>query len=321
MLSSSQSVSQQSIFYLRISQTINCRSSSSNLRHMSIVDLLSVFDIDLIFTMFISLSVETSLDKEKNRSHTHIKSSISNKQINIQNIKQKKFEFRFAPLLLQWVCFNEILLASLLQQSQWVRYNDIKSACVVFFDSLHLRSQYITRRWIYYITAAIRKQMASRDEEQQSTWICYAINSVCLLRDSLSVVNTSIFYRRQMISASKSAVNQNASINKNSKSSNSRNLRQHTSAKSISLCDLCFCFFWEIGRFIILICRYLRDQDSQQDSHSRSFRIYLLSSPLHLLLSNLSLHVYRICFETFSVNHDQTDIWVTVNEFLCNVDR
>ena len=81
--------------------------------------------------------------------------------------------------------------------------------------------------------------------------------------------------RRQWSSVSESAVNQDAPINKNSKSSNSKSLKQHTLAEPISPC--CFCSVRDIGRFTILICRYFRDQGSQQDfqqgSHSR--RIYL----------------------------------------------
>ena len=137
---------------------------------------------------------------------------------------------------------------------------------------------------------------------------------------SFSQISVCLSVCRQHVIISIFAVNQDASINKNSKSSNSRSLKQHTLAKSISLC----CFFArEIDRFIILICRYLSHQFNKifnQDSHSRGLRIYSALALL-FLFSNLSLHVYRICFETFSVNHDQTNIWITVNEFLCNVDR
>ena len=45
------------------------------------------------------------------------------------------------------------------------------------------------------------------------------------------------------------AINQNASINKNSKNSNSRNLKQHTFAKSISLCCFCFCLILKYRLF------------------------------------------------------------------------
>ena len=89
---------------------------------------------------------------------------------------------------------------------------------------------------------------------------------------------------------SKSAINQNASINKNSKNSNSKSLKQHTLAKSISFCCFCFCFAQEIDRFIILICRYFRDQNSQQDFHFDCFDIYFV-----LVL----LFLFRIYFFTF----------------------
>ena len=116
------------------------------------------------------------------------------------------------------------------------------------------------------------------------------------------------------------AVNQNASINKNFKNSNSKSLKQHTFAKSISFCCFCFCIlFWNIDRFIILICKYFRDQDFQQDFHFRDFIFSVFA--LLFLFSNLSFHVCRICFETFCFNDDQTDIWITIYEFFNNVDR
>ena len=54
-----------------------CRSSCSSLRHISIVDLLSARRHRMISTILIFLSVETSLDKEKNRSHTHTSNHLS----------------------------------------------------------------------------------------------------------------------------------------------------------------------------------------------------------------------------------------------------
>ena len=59
------------------------------------------------------------------------------------------------------------------------------------------------------------------------------------LNSSSSQTSVCLFVCRQHVISRISAVNQNASINKNSKGSNSRSLRQYTSAKSISLC-LCF---------------------------------------------------------------------------------
>lgn len=53
------------------------------------------------------------------------------------------------------------------------------------------------------------------------------------------------------------AANQNRPINKDSKSSNPRSLKQHTPAEPISPCCCCSCPAREIGRFTILICRCL----------------------------------------------------------------
>ena len=80
-----------------------------------------------------------------------------------------------------------------------------------------------------------------------------------------------------------------------------------------------FAWFWDIDRFIIRICKYLRDQNSQQDSHSRDFIFFVFA--LLFLLSHLSFHICRIRFETFCFIDDQTDIWVTVNESLRDADR
>ena len=82
--------------------------------------------------------------------------------------------------------------------------------------------------------------------------VCCTIKSTRLFRNLLSIVDASTF-----CFVSKSAINQNRSINKNSKNSNSKSLKQHTLAKSISFCYFCFCSVREIDRFIILICKYL----------------------------------------------------------------
>ena len=81
-----------------------------------------------------------------------------------------------------------------------------------------------------------------------------------LLHDQINSSFSQLFASRRCVNilfCSESAANQNASINKNSKSPNSKSLKQHTFAKSISLC--CFSAR-EIDRFIILICRYLSHQ-------------------------------------------------------------
>ena len=157
--------------------------------------------------------------------------------------------------------------------------------------------------------------------------------NVCLSRSqfSSSSFQTSLCLSvcRQHVKSRISAVNQNASINKNLKSSNSRSLKQYTLAKSISLCCFCFCFCF---RFVLRdwSFHHINLQISSRSRFSTRFSTWFSFSSSHISiffllahfrLSNLSLHVYRIYFETFSVNRDQTDIWVTINEFLRNVDR
>ena len=129
--------------------------------------------------------------------------------------------------------------------------------------------------------------MIWRIENQKSIWICYTVN---LIRFLHKVMFVRIFVRCQCIIFSIFAVNQNASINKNSKSSNSRNLKQHTLAKSISFC---FCF--------VLRNRSFHYIDLQISSRSRfSFKIFILVIAYiyshllaHFLFSHLSFHVYR----------------------------
>ena len=67
-------------------------------------------------------------------------------------------------------------------------------------------------------------------------------------------------------------------------------MKQYTFAKSISLCCFYFCFVREIDRFIILICRYFRDQNFQQNSHFDCFDIYFVFAFFFL---------FRIYFFTF----------------------
>ena len=121
--------------------------------------------------------------------------------------------------------------------------------------------------------------------------ICCTIKSARLFRNFLSVVDTSTFYF-----VSEFAINQNASINKNSKSSNSRNLKQHTFAKSISLCCFCFCFVRKIDRFIILICRYL---SHQFDKIFNKILIKIFIFVILYFLFSLFFFCFRIYFFTF----------------------
>ena len=179
------------------------------------------------------------------------------------------------------------------------------------------RSQYINERWIYYITAAIREQMTWRVEEHEVNW--FATQSIQFVFFAVVCSSSMRQYSVIDLSVSKSAVNQNASISKNSKDSNSKSLRQHTSAKSISLCCFCFCSrnrsFHHTNNQISSRTRF-----STRFSFSTSSHIFFVFALL-LLFSHLSLHLFRICSETFNFNHDQSRIYVLVNEFLRNVDR
>ena len=109
------------------------------------------------------------------------------------------------------------------------------------------------------------------------------------------------------------AINQNRSINKNWKHLNSKNLKQHTFAKSISFCCFCFCYCFvrKIDRFIILICKCLLRRLKSKFSTKFSFSLF----------SQFIFHIYRICHEIFNINNDQSNIYVSINEFFRNVDR
>ena len=119
------------------------------------------------------------------------------------------------------------------------------------------------------------------------------------------------------------AINQNRSINKNSKS-----LKQHTFAKSISFYCICFCycFVQKIHRFIILICKCLLRRSKSNFSTKFSFSmfshifnfVFLFS---HFLFSYLFFHIYRICFKIFNINNNQISIYVLINEFFRNVNE
>ena len=78
--------------------------------------------------------------------------------------------------------------------------------------------------------------MAWRDGEQQSMRACCTAKSARLLRSPLPAVDAPT-----PCPAPEPAANQDAPINKDSKSSNPRSLKQHTLAESISFCCFCFC--------------------------------------------------------------------------------
>ena len=194
-------------------QRLNCRFLSESVNqswwrvensiYISIVDLLSAFDIDLISTILIFLNVETSLDKEKNRSHTHIKSSISNKQINTQNIKQKKLwvSLRFVSLddLFASMTFSEFATTT----SDFASMTSNERARTSISVSLLQRHQKrmrsiryifavnIIKRWIFY-RQAIRKQW--HEEKSRRTWI-----NESLLHDQISSSSSQLFVSRRCV--------------------------------------------------------------------------------------------------------------------------
>ena len=186
----------------------------------------------------------------------------------------------------------------------------IKSACVVFFDFLHLRSQH-QWKWIFYIQRYESKWHEKMKNNNQCESVTQSIQLVFFTDFCLSVVNTSYFEYLQPIRTRRLIRTRKAQIREIWNSIRSRNRYRFVVSASA--------WFWDIDRFIILICKYLRDQNSQQNSHSRDFIFSVFA--LLLLFSNLFFHICRICFETFCFNDDQTDIWVTVNEFLRSVDR
>ena len=66
-----------------------------------------------------------------------------------------------------------------------------------------------------------------------------------------------------------------------------------------------FVWFWNIDRFIILICRYFRDQNFQQNSHSR--RIYLFFFFSHVFC-------FRIYFFTFIASAMKFSASITIRQ-------
>ena len=109
-------------------------------------------------------NVETSFVKEKNKNYTHILNFTSNQQTIIQNQHQN---FRFLDLLHSQHCrkIYSFRFVSSISTNLFVTttFNEfvtmIIKNVVFFFDFLHFRNQYITKKWIYYITTTIRKQM------------------------------------------------------------------------------------------------------------------------------------------------------------------
>ena len=109
----------------------------------------------------------------------------------------------------------------------------------------------------------------------------------------LSVVNTSYFEYLQSIRTRRLIRTRKVQIREVWNNIRSRNRYRFVVSA--------FVWFWDIDRFIILICRYFRDQDSQQDSqqdsHSRR-RIYLFFFFSHIFC----FRIYLFTFIAFALN-------------------
>ena len=204
--------------------------------------------------------------------------------------------------LLQWNSISEFVTAISMNSLQ--RHQ--KRMRSILYISTNLKRD----EFIY----TIRKQMTWRTEKQQSIWICHAINSTRLLHKllfvCLFVVNTSYFEYLQSIRTRRSIKTRKIQIRKVWNNIRSRNRYRFAAFAFV----FAFALFWNIDRFIILICRYLREQDSQQDSHSRRriylsfffshifcFRIYLFTFIAFVLKLFVSI-VIKLIFESQSTN-------------------
>ena len=171
------------------------------------------------------------------------------------------------------------------------------------------------KKWTYYIQRYENKWHEKLKITNQL--ICYLIKQIRFFRNRLFVVvNDFLFSNLQSIKIDR--------LIKISKNSNSKNLKQHTFAKSILFCCFCFCFVLKYRSFhYINLQIFSRSKFSTKFSTRFSFssHIFIFFLFAHFLFSNLFFHVYRICFEIFCFNFDQIDIWITINEFFRNVDR
>ena len=255
---------------------------------------------DLYTTHFLETLKYRLLKREIKITHNNF---TSNHQINKQSFKSSNknlnyVSFRFvfvSTSLFVTMTFNEFVTTI----SEFVSITS-KTHALFSFDFLHFRNQHF--RKMNLLHTAIRKQMTWKNEKQQSMWICHAIKSIRFF------TNFCLFVCRQHVLFRIFAINHDASINKNSKNSNSKNLKQHTFAKSISFCCFCFCLILKYRSIhYINLQIFSRSKFSIKFSFRLLWHIYSVFV-LVFLFSNLFFHVYRIYVEIFNVNHDQTNI-------------
>ena len=146
---------------------------------------------------------------------------------------------------------------------------------------------------------------------------------------SIQIVFFAIFYsssmRQFIFFVLIFAINQNRSINKNSKSSNSKSLKQHTFAKSISFCS--FYFVRKIDRFIILICRCFLHRSTKfstrfsfsLSSHIFIF-IFLFSHVSYFRIYFFTFIAFVLRFSAFSIIN-QLFTFQSINFFAMSIDK
>ena len=155
-----------------------------------------------------------------------------------------------------------------------------------------------------------------KNEKQQSMWICYAINSIRFFRSRLfvvhvvHVVNDFLFQDLQSIKTRRLIKTRKIQIREIWNSTRSRNRYRFV--------VFAFVLFWNINRFIILICKYFREQNSQQNfqqsfhfcrriylffffSHIFCFRIYFFTF-IAFVLNFFVFVTFRLIFESQSTN-------------------
>ena len=261
--------------------------------------------------------------KEKNRSH--IINLTSNHQINKQSpkISNKKFSFRlarFASLrqsqrvcLLQWHSVSS--LQRLVNLLQWNSISEsqrsqkrMRSILYIFAVNIN-GNESITysdtgangiKRWKTTVNVSLIRSQFSSSSSQ---------SSVRSSKQSTFCQSNLLFQNLQSIRTCRLIKTRKAQIREVWDSIRSRN--RYRFAASISA--FAFALFWDIDRFIILICKYLRDQDFQQDSHSRRiylsfffshifcFRIYLFTSIASAMKFSASTLIRQI-LESSSMN-------------------
>ena len=161
-----------------------------------------------------------------------------------------------------------------------------------------------TKRWTYYTRYGSNGMNRRRTPVN---WACYSVKLARLLRSFLPAVDAPISCSTpgcpqslQPIRTRRLIRTRKVQIREVWDSIRSRN--QHRPA--VSTPASAFVVSWDIGRFIILICRYLRGQNSQQSSQQGSHfrRIYLSFSFSHIFCFRIYLFTFIAFAMEFSAS-------------------